>query len=120
MISECSFIPESIWVRESSNGIRHITLRRNVTEEIKISEGIEEKVYTFEETDVHIVDRDKLEDFVNENFGNLFDLGLQQTEEKTIKEEKIQKTKQGIETGQITDDIQILGQQITNLMLEVL
>ena len=117
MISYCNFIPESIWVRGVDNGIRHITLRRNFSEEIAIHGDLEEKQYMFEETDVYIPDRENLLEFINSNFGNLFDLGLQQTEENKIKREKIQKTKQIIESGQIIDDVQILGQQITNLFL---
>lgn len=120
MIAQCSYIPEAIWIREITNGIRHITLRRNFTEEIETREGIDEKTYTFEETDVYIPDRENIEQFTNENFGNLFDLGLQQNDERAINDIKLQETERLIKTGQLVDDIQLIGQQLTDIMLEVL
>lgn len=119
MMSKCNFIPDSVWIRECENGIRKITLRRNFTEEVIIHDGIQEKGYTFEETNVYVADRENIQEFVNENFGNLFDLGLQQTEQSAIIAEKIEKTRQAIQTGQIVEDMQTLGQQITNIMLGV-
>jgi hypothetical protein len=119
MISQCNFIPETIWVRGIENGIRHITLRRNFTEETVIHEEIEEIMYIFEETDVFIPDRENINDFITQNFGNLFELGLQQMVEKSEKEVKVAKTKQIIQEGTLIDDVQLLGQQITNLMLGV-
>jgi hypothetical protein len=119
MIAQCNFIPKSVWIREVKNGIRHITLRRNFAEETVFGECGERDIYTFETTDVYIPDRDNIEQFITENFGNLFDLGLQQTEEKNTKDKKVQKAKEVIESGQIIEDMQTLGQQITNIMLEV-
>jgi len=72
----CNFIPDTIWVRGTENGLRHITLRRDFTEETIIRQEGEETQYKFEETDVFIPDRDNIEDFVTNNFGNLFDQGL--------------------------------------------
>lgn len=119
MISYCNFIPEAVWIRETENGIRHITLRRNFTEELKAFGEIEEKHYRYEETDVYIPDRENLQEFTVENFGNLFDLGLQQTEEEVERNYKLNRTKQMINEGSIVDDLQSLGQQITNIMLGV-
>lgn len=120
MIAYCNFIPDAIWIRGlQENGDRHITLRRNFTEEITTREGKEEKQFMFEETDVFIPERDNIAEFINSNFGNLFKLGLQQTQTKTESDSKIQKTKQIINNGQVVDDLHTLGQQITAIMLGV-
>ena len=119
MISQCSFIPDTIWLRGIENGVRHVTLRRNITEETVIHEDQEETIYQFEETDVYIPEREGMEGFITQNFGNLFELGLQQTEEKAKKEAKKVKAKQMVQEGTVVDDIQLLGQQITDLMLGV-
>ena len=76
MTGYCSFIPDTIWIREVENGLRHVTLRRDATEETIIRQEGEETQYKFEETDIFIPDRDNIEDFVTSNFGNLFDQGL--------------------------------------------
>lgn len=119
MISQCNFMPDAIWLRELENEIRHITLRRNFTENVVIHEDLEETQYTFEETDVFIPNRENIHEFVTQNFGNLFDLGLQQMTENVKKEAKISQAKQMVQEGTVVDDIQLLGQQITNLMLGV-
>jgi len=73
MISYCNYIPDVNWVREAENGIRHVTLRRNIVEQdVKNIDGTTEKRYQFEETDIYIPDRDNLVDYVNANFNQLF------------------------------------------------
>ena len=119
MIAYCNFIPDAAWVRETSNGLRHITLRRNFTEETVIRQEGTETQFRFEETDVFIPDRENLNEFVAENFGNLFDLGIQQTSENGEKETKIQRAKQIVQDGTVVDDLQLLGQQITDIMMGV-
>jgi len=119
MISQCSFMPDTVWLREVENGVRHVTLRRNFTEEIILHEELEEKQYTFEEVDVFIPDRENIQEFITQNFGNLFDLGLQQMAEKSEREAKIAKAKQIIQEGTIVDDLQLLGQQLTDIILGV-
>lgn len=119
MISQCSFSPDAIWVREVENGIRHITLRKNITQETITHEDTQEIIYQFEETELFIPDRENLTDFINENFGNLFDLGLQQTTDNATKDAKIMQAKQMIQDGSVVDNLQLLGQQITNIMLGV-
>ena len=76
MTSNCSFIPDTIWVREVENGIRHITLRQNFTESTVVNMGVSEISYTFNETNVFISDRDNIEDFITNNFDNLFSQGI--------------------------------------------
>lgn len=108
MISHCSFIPDVVWVREVENGLRHITLRRNIAEETVIRQEGEEKQFNFEETDVYIPDRDSLEKFITQNFGNLFDLGLQQVKETFENNERKQRTETLLEIGDIANDIAVL------------
>jgi hypothetical protein len=76
MTSNCSFIPDTIWIREVENGIRHITLRQNFVESTAINMGVSETQYTFEETNVFIPDRDNIEDFITNNFDDLFNQGI--------------------------------------------
>lgn len=120
MKAQCNYIPDSIWIKEVENGIRHVTLRRNFSEEINIRYGENEKVYEYDESDVFIPERENIEQFINENFANLFELGLQQMEENASFEEKTNYTKNIIETGNLYDCIKIMGQQITNILLEVM
>ena len=119
MIVHCSYIPDAVWIREVENGTRRITLRRNFTEEIMIREDGEEKQFRFEETDVFTPDRDNIIEFIDENFGNLFDLGLQQTNDNATKDAKVMQAKQMVQDGSVVDNLQLLGQQITNVMLGV-
>jgi len=119
MIAYCNFIPDAVWIRELENGIRRITLRRNFTEEIIIKQGENEKQFRFEETDAYIPERDNIQEFITNNFGNLFDLGLIQVEEKEINEIKIRKANEIVNNGVLIDDLQDIGKQITNLMLGV-
>ena len=117
MTGYCNFIPDAIWVREVENGMRRITLRRNVTEEIVLHQGVEETHFRFEETDVLIPDRDNIQDFIANNFGNLFGLGIMQIDKKQTNDTKIQTAQQIVQTGTIVDDLQAIGQKITDLML---
>lgn len=117
MIAQCNYIPDAIWVRETENGLTKITLRRNFTEEMNV-EG--DKYYTFEEVDIVIPYREDIVAFIEENFGNLFDLGLQQTEDSLQHESKILHTQQLIQTGKLAENMQLIGQQITNILLEVM
>ena len=120
MIAYCNYIPDAIWVREAVNGVRRITLRKNFIEKDTTNmDGSTEKQYQFDETDVCITDRDNLQDFVNNNFDNLFLSGLQQVANNAASETKIQATQQMVVTGKLVDDLQLLGQQITNIMLGV-
>ena len=119
MIGYCNFIPDAIWVRETENGTRRITLRRNFTEETIIHQEADETQFRFDETDVFIPDRDNIQDFIANNFGNLFDLGIMQIDEKQTNDTKIQTAQQIVQTGTIVDDLQAMGQKITDLMLGV-
>lgn len=112
MISYCNFIPDVIWVRESDNGIRHVTLRRNFIEET-IAEEIQ---FRFDETDVYIPDRDNIQNYIETNFDALFEQGLVQTGENKIQELKMQRTQQLISTGQVAEEIDNLQEQVLTLM----
>ena len=119
MTSQCGFSPDVVWIREEANGIRHITLRRNIVQQTVTQDGIQETVYTFEETDVFIPDRDNIQDYVNANFDSLFTLGLQQVADNETQDAKYQQTVQMIQEGTLADTLQTMGQQITNIMLGV-
>ena len=121
MISRCNFIPDAVMIRDiSESGIRRVTLRRNFTEEMQNMEDINEVHYTYEEVDVLIPERDNMMDFINANFGNLFELGLVQTEEIKAREQNKSSTNKLIKDGSLTTELQLLGQQITTVMLEVI
>jgi len=85
MRSQSNVIQEAVWAREVENGIRHVTLRRNFTEETVIRQEGEETQFVYEETNVYIPDRDNIHEFVANNFGNLFDLGLEKENAPTPK-----------------------------------
>lgn len=78
MKSQSNLIQDKIWVREIENGIRHITLRNNFQE--KTVQHMEEtkKIYEYDETNIYIIDRENIEDYVNVNFDVLFEQGLLQ------------------------------------------
>lgn len=77
MKGQCSFIPKSVWIREIDNGMRHVTLRRSFTQNNKAdTEGNTFDNYDYEETNIYIVDRDNIEDYINSNFDILFEQGL--------------------------------------------
>jgi hypothetical protein len=120
VIARCSFIPESIWLRDiTESGLRRVTLRRNFTEETNISEQGEETYYAFEEVDVFVSERENMEEFITQNFGNLFYLGLSQTEQAEIEKQNQSETENLIRQGTLANELKILGQQITSIMLEV-
>lgn len=76
---ESNLIPDAIWLRDiDENGTRRITLRRNFTEETGIGE---EPRIVFDEVDVVIKEQENMMEFITKNFGNLFELGLQQVAE---------------------------------------
>jgi hypothetical protein len=100
--------------------MRKITLRRNFTEETVVHEDGEETQIVFEEADVLVCERNNMADFVASNYGNLFELGLMQMEQKAILEQNESATKKLITEGNLVNELQMLGQQITNVMLEVM
>lgn len=121
MIAKCNFIPEAIMLRDINElGIRRVTLRRNFTEEMQNTEEVNEIHYTYEEVDVLIPERDNMTEFINANFGNLFELGLVQTQEIKAREQNKSSTDKLIKDGLLLTELQMLGQQITAVMLEVI
>lgn len=121
MTAYSSIKVDSVWIREVENGMRHVTLRKDF-EEIEVSkdeDGPVEKQYKFEETDIYIVDRDNVEDYINSNFDFLFSHGVQEISEKQSIEEKRQQAQQIIKDGSIVDSLQQMGQQITDIILGV-
>lgn len=72
MKSQCNYIPDKIWIREGIDGLRHITLRRNFVE----ITANDETQYEYEETNIYIVDRYNIEEYVINNFDELFSNGL--------------------------------------------
>ena len=119
MNSQCSFSPEPLWIREVSNGMRRVTLRRNITQQTVTQDEGQETVYNFEETDVFIPDRESVQDYVTANFDALFTLGLQQVSDNDAQDAKIQQATQMVKDGSVVDALQTIGQQITNVMLGV-
>ncbi len=120
MKSQSNTIQSPIWIRELENGTRHLTLRKNFTEKVITNlESEEETQYEFDETDVYITDRENIEDYINDNFDTLFDQGITQVEVIATENKRISETNKLVQSGQLYDSIQLIGQQITNIMLEV-
>ena len=118
MISRSNSVQDAIWLRNlNDSNMRRVTLRRNFTEETTMRDGIEDTQIVFEEVDVLIHERDNMISFIESNFGNIFDLGLMQMEENEIKTKNINETKAMIANGNISSEIKLLGQQITDVML---
>lgn len=78
-MAQSTIKPNPIWLRElDEKGNRKVTLRRNVSKETVNHEGIEDEIFEYDEVDVSIIERDNMQQFIEDNFGNLFDLGLEQ------------------------------------------
>jgi len=87
-----SAYPESIWIRNKELDYVNVTLRRNVEEkQIEREEGIE-TIYEYDEVTIKLIDRPNLEEYIQNNFDVLFDMGLQQeaTPPLPTEEERIQ------------------------------
>ena len=87
-----SAYPESIWIRNKELDYINVTLRRNVEEKLIEKENDVETVYEYDEVTIKLVDRPNLEEYVQNNFDALFNLGLQQetTPPFPTEEERIQ------------------------------
>jgi hypothetical protein len=86
-----------------------------------LSENAENEThYSFEETDVLVPERDGMREFVDRNLGNLFELGIAQTQQNDLAEENRLATDKYIRDGSLPAELKMLGQQITALMLEVM
>lgn len=121
MIAKSKHILDSIWLREiDDKNVRHVTLRRNFTEEINVVDGKEDISFTYEEVDVFVCERDNMIQYLQNNFGNLFELGLTQMEEKNVVEKNLEITKNLLDKGEIVNELQMMGKQITEIMLEVI
>lgn len=88
MKSQSNYIPDVVWVREETNGIRHITLRRNFTE---IADE-DNTMYEYDEVEIYLVDRENIEEYVGNNFDTLFVAGLSNevSEPRVTTEEKLE------------------------------
>lgn len=76
MKAQSNLMQDNIWIREVENGIRHITLRRNFEKkEVKHMEE-SEIIYEWDETDIYIVDRENILEYVTNNYNVLFEQGL--------------------------------------------
>lgn len=120
MRTQCNYVPDTIWVRDIENNLRRITIRKNIEEDLIAHEDDNETMYSFDEVDVLIPDRYDIEQFANDNIDQLFELGIQQNAELNIYNKKLQETEHLIRTGQLVDDMKLIGQQLTNILLEVL
>jgi hypothetical protein len=121
MIAKCNFIPDAVYLREiSDSGVRRVTLRKNFTEEIHINDGVEETHYSYEEVDVLVQERDNMSAFINANFENLFELGITQMAENNLIEQNKLATSKLLQDGSLSTELQLLGQQITSVMLGVM
>jgi hypothetical protein len=114
-------VPNAIMLRDVDDvGIRRLTLRKDFQEEIVSVDGQNVTMYTYDETDVWIVERPNIVDYVNANFTNLFELGLRQTNEKTEIESNEGQLQYLLQQGRLVGELKAIGQQITEIMLEVL
>lgn len=87
-----SAYPENIWIRNKELDSINVTLRKNVEEkQIEREEGIE-TIYEYDEVTIKLIDRPNLEEYIQNNFDVLFDMGLQQeaTPPLPTEEERIQ------------------------------
>lgn len=87
-----SAYPESIWIRNMELDYINVTLRRNVEEKQIEKENDIETVYEYDEVTIKLIDRPNLEEYIQNNFDALFNLGLQQeaTPPLPTEEERIQ------------------------------
>ena len=87
-----SAYPESIWIRNKELDYINVTLRKNVEEKQIEKENDVETVYEYDEVTIKLVDRPNLEEYVQNNFDALFNLGLQQetTPPSPTEEERLQ------------------------------
>lgn len=87
-----SAYPESIWIRNKELDYINVTLRKNVEEKQIEKENDVETVYEYDEVTIKLVDRPNLEEYVQNNFDALFNLGLQQetTPPLPTEEERLQ------------------------------
>ncbi len=86
MKTQSAVKPNDFSVRKRDKGQAYIRLRKNI-EELTTEEG--DTLYSYDEVEVQIADRRGLEDYVDANFGDLFDLGIEQAnspKEKTLEE----------------------------------
>lgn len=72
MISQSNIYPQKMSLRKVEQGLVCARLTRNVKE----VEKDEEAIYEYEETEVHVVDRPNLKDFITEHFDTFFENGL--------------------------------------------
>ena len=87
-----SAYPESIWIRNKELDYINVTLRKNVEEKQIEKENDVETVYEYDEVTIKLVDRPNLEEYVQNNFDALFEMGLQQetTPPLPTEEERLQ------------------------------
>lgn len=85
--------PDSIWIRYTVDGMTTIRLRKDI-EILENSESMNPNstMYTYNEVEISLVERENLLKYVEDNFIDLFDYGMKQ--EKVLpelsSEEKIQ------------------------------
>lgn len=114
-------IPQAIMLREIDNkGIRRVTLRKNFSEETDFTDGQENTYFGYDETDVFIVERNNIMEFITNNFANLFELGLRQSNELVEMYDNENALKRLLEEGRLVGELKLMGQQITEIMLEVM
>lgn len=87
-----SAYPERIWIRNKELDYINVTLRKNVEEKQIEKENDVETVYEYDEVTIKLVDRPNLEEYIQNNFDALFDMGLQQeaTPPLPTEEERLQ------------------------------
>lgn len=96
---EGSVFPEQIQVKNYENGMAKVLLRRNITENtITNEDGSTDTIYQYEETRVELANRNNLEQYIQNNFDMVFQVGLDKegiVEE--MLEEKVARLEQEVE-----------------------
>ena len=79
---ESKIYPDNIWIRKTETGIACLRLRDNIEEITRDEDGNIETLYQYDEIEVEIANRPNLTDYVNANFNDLFNLGIEQQEQR--------------------------------------
>lgn len=76
MLVQGSVYPEKYKIRTVEDGIAYIRLRRNITEKEVEHDGQTSIIYEYEETEVQLVYRPNLEEYIEQYFDALFEQGI--------------------------------------------
>lgn len=81
MKAESNIKQNNVWIKEVKDNTATIVLRSNFVES-QLEEG--ETRFTYDEVEIQLGDRDNLDEYVNQHFEALFEMGMQREFEETL------------------------------------